>query len=165
MWIVGLVLFYTSIDEFNCALWKFAIRWGRDHQIKEFASYDMGASMVKWTKIMLQYTKTIVVLVKGMKVEAKCCWDWFFFSWWPLLLCKILKCRISNWELKNFSSKVILKSKWLNLIIDVDFMTLRILKLEFLSYNLNSLYTWGHLHKDLWKTNHFLVFYGILNKF
>jgi hypothetical protein len=33
----------------------------------------MGASMVKWTKNVPQYTKTIIFLVKGLKVETNCC--------------------------------------------------------------------------------------------
>ena len=31
-----------------------------------------GASMVKWTKKVLRYTKTIIFLVKGLKVIAEC---------------------------------------------------------------------------------------------
>ena len=30
-----------------------------------------GASMVKWTKIMTQYSKTIIFFVKGLKVVAR----------------------------------------------------------------------------------------------
>ena len=33
----------------------------------------MGASMVKWTKKVLQYTKPIISWVKGLKVVAKRC--------------------------------------------------------------------------------------------
>ena len=71
------------------------------------------------------------------------------FSWWILLLCKILKCRISSKNLQNLSLKVVLKSKYLNLVLDVDFMTLNILKLEFFSYYFNSLSIWGHHHETL----------------
>ena len=38
----------------------------------------LGARMVKWTKKMLQYTKTILFLVKGLKVVTKYCLDWDF---------------------------------------------------------------------------------------
>jgi hypothetical protein len=39
----------------------------------------MGASMVKWTKKVLWYTKTIIFLVKGLKVVAKSYLNWNFF--------------------------------------------------------------------------------------
>ena len=39
---------------------------------------NMGASMVKWTKKVLWYTKTLFVLVKGLKVVAKHCLNWIF---------------------------------------------------------------------------------------
>ena len=39
----------------------------------------VGASMVKWTKKVLQYTKTMFFLVKGLKIIAKFCWIGFFF--------------------------------------------------------------------------------------
>ena len=35
--------------------------------------------MVKWTEKVLQYTKTIILLVKGLKVVAKRCLDWISF--------------------------------------------------------------------------------------
>ena len=35
--------------------------------------------MVKWAKKMLWYTKTINVLVKGLKVVVKCCLNWISF--------------------------------------------------------------------------------------
>ena len=38
-----------------------------------------GASMVKWTKRVLRSTKTIIFLVKGRKVVAKCCLNWTSF--------------------------------------------------------------------------------------
>jgi hypothetical protein len=40
----------------------------------------MGASMVKWTKKVLWFTKTIFFLVKGLKVVAKHCFKLDFFS-------------------------------------------------------------------------------------
>ena len=36
----------------------------------------LGVSMVKWTKKMLRYTKTITFLVKGLKAIAKRCLNW-----------------------------------------------------------------------------------------
>jgi hypothetical protein len=33
----------------------------------------LGASMVKWTEIVLWYAKTIIFLVEGLKVVAKSC--------------------------------------------------------------------------------------------
>ena len=38
-----------------------------------------GASMVKWTDKVLQYNKTIILLVKGANVVAKCCLNWISF--------------------------------------------------------------------------------------
>ena len=35
--------------------------------------------MVKWTKKVLQYTKTITFLAKGLKVVAKCYLNWNSF--------------------------------------------------------------------------------------
>ena len=52
-------------------------------------------------------------------------------SWWPSLLCWILKCRKSSWNLQYISLRRMLKSKYLTLVLDIDFMTLTILKLEF----------------------------------
>ena len=38
------------------------------------------ASMVKWTKKTLRNTKTMMFLVKNLKLVAKCCLNWGFFS-------------------------------------------------------------------------------------
>ena len=38
-----------------------------------------GASMVKYTERVFQYTKSIIVLVKRVKAIAKCGLDWIFF--------------------------------------------------------------------------------------
>jgi hypothetical protein len=35
--------------------------------------------MEKWTKKVLRYTKTIITLVKGLRVVAKCCLNWISF--------------------------------------------------------------------------------------
>ena len=35
--------------------------------------------MVKWTKKVLRYTKTIIFLVKGLKVVVKRCLNWISF--------------------------------------------------------------------------------------
>jgi hypothetical protein len=53
------------------------------------------------------------------------------FSRWPLLLSKVLKYKISIWVLQNLSSKVMRKSNWLNIVLNVNFMTLNNLNLEF----------------------------------
>ena len=92
----------------------------------------MDASMVKSTTKVLRYTKTIIFLVKGLKIEkVKALFKLNLFSWWPLLLCWILKCMKSSWDLQFLSLKVVLRSKWLSLNLDVDFMTLTISKLDF----------------------------------
>ena len=46
---------------------------------KFFLSNNCYASMVKWTKKVLCYTKTIIFLVKGLKVVAKSYLNWIFF--------------------------------------------------------------------------------------
>ena len=48
-----------------------------------------------------------------------------------MLLLLLLLCRKSSSDLQYFSLKVMLQSKWLSLVLDVDFMPLTILKLEF----------------------------------
>ena len=69
-------------------------------------------SMVKWTKKMLQFTKTIIFLVKGLKVVAKRCLNWISLRANLCYCVWILKCRKSSWDLKYSSLKVMLKSKW-----------------------------------------------------
>ena len=91
---------------------------------------NMGISMVKWTKKIVQYTQKINLLVKGLK-SSKALFNFDFFSWWSLLSYLMLKCRKSSWELQKLSLKVMLKSKCLSLGLDVDFMTLIYFKLEF----------------------------------
>jgi hypothetical protein len=49
---------------------------------------------------------------------------------------------------KNYRLKWYSKS-WLSMVLAVDFITFIILKLDFFSYSLNSLSTWGHHHKTL----------------
>ena len=56
------------------------------------------------------------------------------FSWWLLLLYEICKCRMRSWDLKKLLLKVMLKSTWLNLVLNVNFMNLNILKLEFFHF-------------------------------
>ena len=43
--------------------------------------------MVKWTKNVLQYTKTMVSLVKSLNSVGIICLFIALFSWGPLLLC------------------------------------------------------------------------------
>ena len=38
-----------------------------------------GASMIKWTKKVLRYTKTIIFGIKSLKVVAKCCFNWISY--------------------------------------------------------------------------------------
>ena len=48
---------------------------------------QMGASMIKWTKIVLWYIKVMFLfLVKGLKVLAKCCSNWIF-DYYDLYCC------------------------------------------------------------------------------
>ena len=58
------------------------------------------------------------------------------------------ECRFHD-HLQDLSLKVMLKSKWLNMILNVDYMTLSIFKLEFFSFFLNSLSTRRHHNKHL----------------
>ena len=80
---------------------------------------------------MLRYTKTIILLVKHLKAIAMCWLNRIFFSWQSLPLYSILKQKISIWYLQKSSFKMMLKSKWLNLDLDINFMTLSILSWNF----------------------------------
>ena len=74
--------------------WIFKIDNLDDWQL--LANQMSGASTVKYTEKLLQYTTTIMFLVKCLKVWDKCCLNWllllllqlflFLFSWCPLLL-------------------------------------------------------------------------------
>ena len=58
------------------------------------------------------------------------------------------------------------KRKWLSLVLNVDFMTLTILKLIFFpSHSLSSLRTRGHPRKTLLETINLKYFYCILKNF
>ena len=46
-----------------------------------------GVSMVKWTKKVLRYTKTIICGVKGLKVVAKRYLNWTFLFYDDLCCC------------------------------------------------------------------------------
>ena len=65
------------------------------------------------------------------KSSSKALFKLDFFSWQSLLMCWALKCRKSSWDLQYLSLNVMLKSKWLSHALDIDFMTITILKLEF----------------------------------
>ena len=91
---------------------------------------EKGASMVKWTTNVLQYINTIF-FGQRPKNNSKALIKLNWISWWPLLLCCILKCRISSWYLQYLSLKVMFKNKWLGLVLEVDFMTLTNLKFKF----------------------------------
>ena len=116
--------------------------------------------MVKWTCILKPQ-----FFGQRPKSSSKALLRFKYFSWWPLLLCWILKCWKSSWDLQHLSLKVMLKSKWLSMVLDIDFMTSTILKFEFYSCYLNSLSTWWHHHKTLRKTINSMKFYHTLNKF
>ena len=66
------------------------------------------------------------------------------------------ECRFHD-HLQDLSLKVMLKSRWLNMILNVDYMTLSIFKLEFFSFFLNSLSTRRHHNKHLSSTIKFNV--------
>ena len=89
-----------------------------------------GCKHGKVDQKVLRYTKNLFVWDKRPKWSSKVLFKGDFFLRWLLLLCWILKCRKSSWDLKYSSLKVMLKSKWLSLILSVNFMTLAILKLE-----------------------------------
>ena len=84
--------------------------------------------MVKLTKIMCLYIKTIFWGVKGLKVLFQP--DFVLHG--DLYCC--VKYSIVEYQVEIFKIyhlKVMLKSEWLNMILNVDLMTLNILKLEF----------------------------------
>lgn len=71
----------------------------------------MGANTTKCTIVYYNHN-----FVRQMpKISSK-----VFFTWHPLLLCYIPKYRISIWDLLNL--KVLLKRRWLNMVLDLDFM-------------------------------------------
>ena len=77
------------------------------------------------------------MLVKGLQVVAKCCLNWIYVLMMTSIV--VVNTQYSNvgyqgWELQNLSLKVMLKRKWLNLVLDVEFMTSNILKLVFFMF-------------------------------
>jgi hypothetical protein len=68
----------------------------------------LGASMVKWTKLVPQYTKTIISLVKGRKTVAKCCLNWVFLKLF-LMMASIVVLNAQMLDIKLRSSIVIIK--------------------------------------------------------
>jgi hypothetical protein len=60
-------------------LFERSLKYVSWHYLASGMSSFVGASMVKWTKKVLQFTKTIMILVKGLKVVAKYCLNWNFF--------------------------------------------------------------------------------------
>ena len=87
---------------------------------------------MKYTKNkMLWYIKTIFFLVKHLNVVAECCLNWPFFH--GALYCCV---RYSNIEcqdeiFKTYHKKYCSKGNGWNLVLDINFMTLNILKLDF----------------------------------
>ena len=82
-----------------------------------------GASMVKWTKEVLWYLTS--------KSRSKMLFTMNKFSCWPMLLCQALKCKIPRWDLQDLSLKIMLRSKWLDLVSNINFITLSTLNLIF----------------------------------
>ena len=78
----------------------------------------LGASMVKSTKKMLWYLKTIVFLFKCLKVVVNC-------------YVKYSNVTYQDEIFINLLLNVMLKSKWLDMVLDVNFMTLTIWNLIF----------------------------------
>ena len=92
---------------------------------------ELGASMVKWIEKVLLYTKTIIFLVHGHKSSSKGLFKLDFFFMMTFVVVLNTQLWKSSWDLQCLSLKVMLKSKWLSMLLDVDFMTLTISKLEF----------------------------------
>ena len=84
---------------------------------------------------MLWYIKTIFFLVKHLNVVAECCLNWPFFH--GALYCCV---RYSNIEcqdeiFKTYHKKYCSKGNGWNLVLEINFMTLNILKLDFFPHN------------------------------
>ena len=65
----------------------------------------LGASMVKWTKKVLRYIKTMMFAVKGLEVVAKCYSNWNF-----LMMTSIVMLNTQIWNTKLRSSKLSINS-------------------------------------------------------
>ena len=95
-----------------------------------FTNHYVGANMVEWTKIVLCYTKTIYLLVKGPKVVAKCSLNWISFH--DDLYCCV-RYSIVDYQVEIFKTchqRVMLKSTWLNIGLNINSWPQKILKLE-----------------------------------
>ena len=97
--------------------------------------------MVKWTKKVLWYTKTIIFLVKGLKVVAKYRLNWIYFS--IVTFTAVLNTQIEN--IRSRSLKRIIKSdakKWMAKYgFGCRFNDLKYYEVGFFSYSLNSVST------------------------
>ena len=115
----------------------------------------MGASMVKWTKIV--YTKA-----KGLKVVAKCCLNWIFFMMISIVVSNTqmsnIKLRFSTLIIESDAQKQMIESDFEHRFHDLNYFEVRIP----FSYSFDSLCTWGH-HHNLFLENHKL--YVILSYF
>jgi hypothetical protein len=80
---------------------------------------------------VLWYIKTIIFSGQMPKSSSKVLLKLDFFFMTPSIGVLDTQFRISRCDLQIFSLKVILKREWLNLVLDVHFMTLNILKLDF----------------------------------
>ena len=114
---------------------------------------------------MLRYTKTIIFLVNGLKVVAKCCLNWI--SSHDGLFCRVEYSNIENQVeiFKTYHEKVMIKSKWLSLVLDVDFLTLIILKLEFSFIFLEFVIYLRASSQNLWKPLIFSNFFVLQTNF
>ena len=82
--------------------------------------YQWGCEHGKADKRMLHDINTIILLLKLLKIPAKCCFNWNFFMETFIDARLILKCRIWIWNFKKLLWKIYLKSKWLNLVLNVN---------------------------------------------
>lgn len=93
--------------------------------------------------IMVKGSNTLHPLCFGQRLENNivssvvACIGIFF----PMVLCTVVcdvLSRIPRWDLRSLSLKVVLKSTWLTRVLDVDFITLDILNLDYFPNSLNS---------------------------
>jgi hypothetical protein len=76
-WLQHLTFHEVFLEIFGNFFFGLAIN---QEQLISSIHLDLGASMVKWTKKVFQYTNTVNFLVKGLKEATKCGsnWDLFF---------------------------------------------------------------------------------------
>jgi hypothetical protein len=79
---------------------------------------------------VLRFIKTIIFLVKGFKVVAKCYLNWNVLRMTSIVM---LNTQLQNMKLRSsiFSVKNDSQKQMMSLVLDIDFMALTILKLGF----------------------------------